>query len=448
MARIVHDKLITQISTALMHGLHHHSSKLDLRSHLRSTQKTVAPFEFRTRLEMGMKLISNRRNWRFQSSIRDQQASSTNRHDTLESTAEASWVNVTERRPLPVCDRPENFVRPTRAGAVYQVIKLTSETRRGNSSTKFWSRDCLHPREWAILLAAAGSSHTSVHSCAPLPLSGAVDASSQRTYTHTHTHSTTVHYPERGEKQTILTASGGGVIGRSTDPRVTHGALRRPWRTKIAAWRRIPARARSRGICVAGGLRGGPRMPTSRGNFSLTFVCDAHLARNEEIEPVVFFSRARRRKLRSYRSLVSWSCELLLLNVRSAAAPSPSMDFTSANPAPSARSCSPRMTWLYEVLAQPNSGGRGGVVVRLLASHLGETGSIPGGVAAGFSHVGIVPDDAAGRRFSRRSFVSLTPSFQRCSIRTSLYPYRLFINSMLRTAPLQPIPESLCTFRG
>ncbi|KAJ8873937.1 hypothetical protein PR048_024775, partial [Dryococelus australis] len=40
----------------------------------------------------------------------------------------------------------------------------------------------------------------------------------------------------------------------------------------------------------------------------------------------------------------------------------------------------------------------GATVVRLLASHQGEPGSIPGGVAPGFSHVGIVPDDAAGRR--------------------------------------------------
>ncbi|KAJ8874028.1 hypothetical protein PR048_024868 [Dryococelus australis] len=34
----------------------------------------------------------------------------------------------------------------------------------------------------------------------------------------------------------------------------------------------------------------------------------------------------------------------------------------------------------------------------LLASHLGEPGSIPGRVTPGFSHVEIVPDDAAGRR--------------------------------------------------
>ncbi|KAJ8893874.1 hypothetical protein PR048_006475 [Dryococelus australis] len=43
------------------------------------------------------------------------------------------------------------------------------------------------------------------------------------------------------------------------------------------------------------------------------------------------------------------------------------------------------------------SRGRGGVVVRLLASHQGEPGSIPGEVALGFSHVGIVPDDGRCR---------------------------------------------------
>ncbi|KAJ8877024.1 hypothetical protein PR048_021476 [Dryococelus australis] len=47
-------------------------------SDLRSTQKTVAPFEFRTGLEIEMKFISNRRNWQFEISIRDQQPSWTN----------------------------------------------------------------------------------------------------------------------------------------------------------------------------------------------------------------------------------------------------------------------------------------------------------------------------------------------------------------------------------
>ncbi|KAJ8887514.1 hypothetical protein PR048_013730 [Dryococelus australis] len=41
--------------------------------------------------------------------------------------------------------------------------------------------------------------------------------------------------------------------------------------------------------------------------------------------------------------------------------------------------------------------GRCGVVVRPLATHLGEAGSIPGGVAPGFPNVGIVTDNVAGR---------------------------------------------------
>ncbi|KAJ8881941.1 hypothetical protein PR048_018428 [Dryococelus australis] len=50
------------------------------------------------------------------------------------------------------------------------------------------------------------------------------------------------------------------------------------------------------------------------------------------------------------------------------------------------------------------------------------------GFAPGFSHVGIVPDDAAGRRvLSRRSPVSLRPflSFRRCCVVASLHPHRL-----------------------
>ncbi|KAJ8898232.1 hypothetical protein PR048_003592 [Dryococelus australis] len=40
---------------------------------------------------------------------------------------------------------------------------------------------------------------------------------------------------------------------------------------------------------------------------------------------------------------------------------------------------------------------RGGLVVKILASHPGEQGSIPDKIAPGFSHVGIVPDDDVGR---------------------------------------------------
>ncbi|KAJ8875336.1 hypothetical protein PR048_023231 [Dryococelus australis] len=65
--------------------------------------------------------------------------------------------------------------------------------------------------------------------------------------------------------------------------------------------------------------------------------------------------------------------------------------------------------------------GRSGVVVRLLAYHPGEPGSIPGGVAPGFLQVGIVPVGM----FSRGSSVSPTLAFRHRSILTSLYPHRL-----------------------
>ncbi|KAJ8887049.1 hypothetical protein PR048_013264 [Dryococelus australis] len=45
--------------------------------------------------------------------------------------------------------------------------------------------------------------------------------------------------------------------------------------------------------------------------------------------------------------------------------------------------------------------GRGTVVVRLLTTHQGEPGLIPGGVTPAFSHVRIVPDNVAGRRVFR-----------------------------------------------
>ncbi|KAJ8886107.1 hypothetical protein PR048_012316 [Dryococelus australis] len=47
------------------------------------------------------------------------------------------------------------------------------------------------------------------------------------------------------------------------------------------------------------------------------------------------------------------------------------------------------------VTFQGGSWGRDDVMGRLLASHLGKLGLIPSGVAAGFSHVGIVPDNAS-----------------------------------------------------
>ncbi|KAJ8872847.1 hypothetical protein PR048_026463 [Dryococelus australis] len=58
--------------------LHHRGSKFDPRSDLRSTQKTVAPFEFRAGVEIEIKFILNHRNWRFEISSRGQQPSLTN----------------------------------------------------------------------------------------------------------------------------------------------------------------------------------------------------------------------------------------------------------------------------------------------------------------------------------------------------------------------------------
>ncbi|KAJ8891920.1 hypothetical protein PR048_004479 [Dryococelus australis] len=93
----------------------------------------------------------------------------------------------------------------------------------------------------------------------------------------------------------------------------------------------------------------------------------------------------------------------------------------------------------------PRPWGHGDVVVRLLASHLGGSGSIPGGVAPGFLHVGIVPDDAAGRRvFSGISFIPAI-AFQRYSILISLCPHRLSKTSILITAhiPFTSLPHCL-----
>ncbi|KAJ8893902.1 hypothetical protein PR048_006503 [Dryococelus australis] len=61
----------------------------------------------------------------------------------------------------------------------------------------------------------------------------------------------------------------------------------------------------------------------------------------------------------------------------------------------------------------------GNSTISMLASHQGEPGSIPGRVT-GFSQVGIVSDDAIGRRPSRGSPASPTPSFRRRSIVTSI----------------------------
>ncbi|KAJ8875112.1 hypothetical protein PR048_023005 [Dryococelus australis] len=66
--------------------------------------------------------------------------------------------------------------------------------------------------------------------------------------------------------------------------------------------------------------------------------------------------------------------------------------------------------------------GRGGGVVRPLASHLGEPGSIRGEFAPGFSHMCQTVPLVDG--FSRRSLVYPAVAFQHRSILTSLHPHR------------------------
>ncbi|KAJ8867491.1 hypothetical protein PR048_031293, partial [Dryococelus australis] len=78
----------------------------------------------------------------------------------------------------------------------------------------------------------------------------------------------------------------------------------------------------------------------------------------------------------------------------------------------------------------------GGVVVRPLTSYMFETGSIPGGAAPGFSRVGIVPDDSAGRRvFSGISH------FTRPLISTLLHTHLTSPSSALKTSILGSRPN-------
>ncbi|KAJ8878591.1 hypothetical protein PR048_019172 [Dryococelus australis] len=84
----------------------------------------------------------------------------------------------------------------------------------------------------------------------------------------------------------------------------------------------------------------------------------------------------------------------------------------------------PTWTTTSRSTRHPSSSGRGGVVVRLLASHLGEPGSIPG-----FSHVQIVPGDAVGRRVS-----SGISRFQRPFFAVQIHSHLILPSSALTTS--------------
>ncbi|KAJ8865740.1 hypothetical protein PR048_033261 [Dryococelus australis] len=60
--------------------------------HCASTQETDAPFEFRAGVEIEIKFISNRRNWWFEISIRDQQTSLTNMMQANDFTKSTLWM--------------------------------------------------------------------------------------------------------------------------------------------------------------------------------------------------------------------------------------------------------------------------------------------------------------------------------------------------------------------
>ncbi|KAJ8888438.1 hypothetical protein PR048_007928 [Dryococelus australis] len=82
--------------------------------------------------------------------------------------------------------------------------------------------------------------------------------------------------------------------------------------------------------------------------------------------------------------------------------------------------------------------GRSGVVARLLTSHLGEPGSITGGIAPGFSHVGIIPDDAAGQRV----FVRAISRFPCPRIPALFHPHLTSPSSALETSTFRAVQIS------
>ncbi|KAJ8869351.1 hypothetical protein PR048_030926 [Dryococelus australis] len=75
----------------------------------------------------------------------------------------------------------------------------------------------------------------------------------------------------------------------------------------------------------------------------------------------------------------------------------------------------------------------GGVVVRLLVSHPGEPGSNYSGVAPGFSHVGIVSDDAADTNTTDMAVEeNIDSSLQCCRQKQQTLPYSRLTSAALR----------------
>ncbi|KAJ8871782.1 hypothetical protein PR048_028122, partial [Dryococelus australis] len=89
--------------------------------------------------------------------------------------------------------------------------------------------------------------------------------------------------------------------------------------------------------------------------------------------------------------------------------------------------------------------GRGGVVVRLLASHLGEQGPISGRVAPGFSHVGIVPDAASGQRVYWWDIPFTPPFYSGAASNSPQSPSSALKPALLRAAQISSLTDKLNT---
>ncbi|KAJ8894478.1 hypothetical protein PR048_007132 [Dryococelus australis] len=93
--------------------------------------------------------------------------------------------------------------------------------------------------------------------------------------------------------------------------------------------------------------------------------------------------------------------------------------------------------------SQKSTWGRGGEVVRLLTSHLGEQGSIPGGVAPAFWHVGIAQGDAAGRRVFSGTSRFPAIAFRRMLHSRLVSPTSALKTSLLRAAQISELSTQL-----
>ncbi|KAJ8893230.1 hypothetical protein PR048_005818 [Dryococelus australis] len=96
---------------------------------------------------------------------------------------------------------------------------------------------------------------------------------------------------------------------------------------------------------------------------------------------------------------------------------------------------------------QLHHGGHRSAVPRALASHQGEPGLIPGSFNHGFSHVGIVPDDAAVGRFSGGPPVFPALEVSQHSILTSIHIRRyIYMRLPVTNRDYLRLPMTTCDY--